>query len=112
MKVNRYKQVMYTVVFVTTSGKKEAQRIARALIKEKLAACVNIIDRVESLFWWKGKVDRSREALLIIKTKKALASRLIKKIKALHSYKVPEIIGLPVVFGNKAYLEWIDESVR
>lgn len=102
---------MHTVVFVTASGKKEAQRIARALIKEKLAACVNIIDKVDSLFWWKGKVDRSREALLVIKTKKGLAPRLIKKIRALHSYNVPEIIGLPIVFGNKAYLGWIDESV-
>ena len=103
---------MYTVIFITTANKKEAGRIARHLIKNRLAACVNIIDNIKSIFWWKGKIDKAREVLLIIKTKKRLIDKLIKKVKALHSYEVPEIIVLPIIAGNKKYLEWIDESTR
>ncbi len=101
---------MYTVVFVTASGRKEAQKIARGLLKEKLAACVNIVDGVDSFFWWQGKVDKAREALLVIKTKKGLLRRLIKTVVSLHSYEAPEVIALPIIAGNKKYLDWIDES--
>ena len=100
---------MYIVVFSTVSNKKEAELIAQGLIKDKLAACVNIIENVYSLFWWKGKIDSAKEVLLVIKTRKALAAKLIKKIKSLHSYEVPEIIALPIVSGNKEYLEWISK---
>ncbi len=103
---------MYIVILITASSKKEAQRIARALLEDKLAACINIIDKIDSLFWWQGKIDESKEVLLIIKTKKALISKLIKKVKSLHSYKVPEIIALPIVAGEKKYLGWLDESLR
>ena len=103
---------MYIVVFVTASGRKEAERIANALIKDRLAACVNIIENVRSLFWWKGKVDSAKEAILVIKTKRALFNRLAKKVKSLHSYDVPEIIAMPVITGDKKYLEWIDGSTR
>lgn len=98
------------MIFVTTSNKKEANRIAKSLIAKKLAACVNIIDKIESIFWWQGKTDKAREALLIIKTKRKLINKLIKKVKELHSYDVPEIIALPIIAGNKAYLDWIHES--
>jgi periplasmic divalent cation tolerance protein len=81
-------------------------------MKNKLAACVNIIDNIKSIFWWQGKIDKAKEVLLIIKTKKKLIDKLIKKVKSLHSYAVPEIIALPIIAGNKKYLEWIDESVR
>lgn len=103
---------MYIVVFSTVSNRKEAERIAKGLIKDKLAACVNIVDNVHSLFWWQGKIDSAKEALLVIKTRKALKDKLIMKIKSLHSYEVPEIIALPIVAGNKKYLEWINESTR
>jgi len=103
---------MYIVIFITTSNKKEAERIARYLLKYKLAACVNIIDNIKSLFWWKSKIDIATEALLLIKTKKKLLDKLIKKVRLLHSYEVPEIIALPIVAGNKKYLEWISASTR
>ncbi|MFH0913040.1 MAG: divalent-cation tolerance protein CutA [Candidatus Omnitrophota bacterium] len=103
---------MYVVVFVTASHKKEADNIARALIKTKLAACVNIIESVHSLFWWQGKVDSAKEVLLVIKTRKALMPKLIKKVKSLHSYDVPEIIALPIVAGNKEYLKWLNDSTK
>lgn len=103
---------MYIVMFITASNKKEAGHIAKEIIKHRLAACVNIIGNVDSLFWWEGKVDSAKEVLLIVKTKRTLVNKLIKNVKSLHSYKVPEIIALPIIAGNKAYLEWIDESTR
>mgnify|MGYP001566034037 FL=1 len=101
---------MHIVVFVTAGSEKEAKKLALGLLKEKLAACVNIIDGVRSHFWWQGKIDKAKEALLIIKTRKALFNKLLKKVKSLHSYAVPEILALPVISGNKKYLDWIDDS--
>jgi periplasmic divalent cation tolerance protein len=101
---------MYIVVFVTASGKKEAQKIADGIVGEKLAACVTIVESVASVYWWQGKIEKSKESLLIIKTKKSLAGKLIKKVKSLHSYTVPEVIALPVIAGNKDYLDWIHGS--
>ncbi|MFC1703250.1 divalent-cation tolerance protein CutA [Candidatus Omnitrophota bacterium] len=103
---------MKIVVFVTAANIAQAKKIAQALIKEKLAACVNIVNPVQSLFWWDNKVDSAKEALLVIKTKKSLFKRLITKVRSLHSYDVPEIIALPIVAGYKPYLDWIDGSVR
>jgi len=103
---------MYIVVLVTAANKKEAQKIACALIKQKLAACVNIIAKVESLFFWESKIDRAKESLLIIKSKKDKLTRVIKLVRSLHSYKVPEIIAIPVISGDKQYLRWIDASLR
>ncbi len=103
---------MYVVVLVTAGNKKEADAIARELIKKKLAACVNIIDNLVSIFWWQAKIDTAKEALLVIKSKKSLLPKVIKLIKSKHSYEIPEIIALPIVAGNPAYLKWIDDSVR
>jgi len=103
---------MYVVIFVTASSKKEARTIASALIKRKLAACVNIINGIESLFWWQGKVESAKENLLIIKSKTTKLLAIIKAVKAHHSYEVPEIIALPIKGGFTPYLRWIDASVR
>lgn len=103
---------MFIIVFITCANKAQAQKIAQALIKDKLAACVNLVNPINSLFWWQGKVDSSKETLLIIKTKKKLFGRLEKLVSGLHSYDVPEIIALPIVNGSKKYLSWINESTR
>lgn len=103
---------MNLVIFVTAANMKEAEKIASALIKEKLAACVNIIQNVRSLFWWQGKADSAREVLLIVKSRRALMAKLIKKVKSLHSYEVPEIIGLPVICGDKKYLKWLNDCTK
>jgi periplasmic divalent cation tolerance protein len=103
---------MYIVVFITCAHKKEARAIARALVKDKLAACVNIIDKIESLFWWQGKLESSKEILLMVKSKKQKFNKIVKLVKSLHSYQVPEIIALPIVTGFRPYLKWIDESLR
>jgi len=103
---------MHIVVLVTAKDKEEAGAIADGLIAERLAACVNIIDNVQSRFRWEGKADQSREALLIIKTEERLFEPLAAKVKELHSYDVPEIIALPIVKGSADYLQWITDSVK
>jgi len=103
---------MYIVVLVTTSSKKEANRIAQALLKNKLAACVNIVERIKSLFWWQTKIDCASETLLIIKSRKSKLKQIIRRVKSLHSYDTPEIIALPIIGGEKKYLRWVDESIR
>jgi periplasmic divalent cation tolerance protein len=102
---------MHVVILVTAGSAKEAQRIAANLIKNKLAACVNIISGIQSVFWWKGKADKAKESLLMIKSKRFLLPRIIKAVRAVHSYEVPEIIALPIVGGERKYLRWIDDSV-
>jgi len=103
---------MYAVVLVTAKDKKEAQKIAVSLIKQKLAACVNVIDKVDSVFFWAGKIDQVKESLLVIKSKKEKLPQIIKLVRSLHSYEVPEIIAIPIIAGDKSYLRWIDVALR
>jgi periplasmic divalent cation tolerance protein len=103
---------MYIVIFVTCVSSAQAKKIASALVSKKLAACVNIVPAVRSLFWWQGKVDKAAEVLLIIKSRRSAFPRIARLVRSLHSYTVPEVIAMPIVAGNKEYLEWIDESVR
>ncbi|TRZ94913.1 divalent-cation tolerance protein CutA [bacterium] len=100
------------VVLVTCASLKEAKYIAEGLIKNKLAACVNILEKVESIFRWQAKVETAGEVLLMIKSKKSILPKLIKLVKSRHSYKVPEIIAIPIIAGEKNYLRWLDESLR
>lgn len=102
---------MRIVIFVTAASSKEAEKIANRLIEKKLAACVNIIGNVKSIFWWEGKPNTAKEVLLIIKSRKSKLSAIIKQVKSLHSYTVPEIIALPIILGDKDYLKWLDESL-
>ena len=101
----------WIVVFITVSSFEEGEKIAKALINEKLAACINIIDRLKSVYWWKGEVEESSEALLIVKTRTDLFNKLVDRVKELHSYTVPEIIALPIIMGYKGYMDWLDSSV-
>ena len=100
------------VVYVTASNRKEADRIARALIDEKLAACVTIVPEVFSRYRWKGHVENSEELLLLIKTVPRRYKALEKRIRALHSYTVPEILAVPVLEGNSSYLAWMKNSLK
>ena len=103
---------MYVVVLVTAKDKKEAGKISNALIKAKLAACVNIVDKVDSVFFWAGKIDQAKESLLVIKSKKEKLPQIIKLVRSLHKYEVPEIIAIPIIAGDKPYLRWIDAALR
>jgi len=101
------------IVLVTCGSAKEARRIAKAVVEQKLAACVNILDaRVQSIYRWKGRIESAKEVLLVIKTSRRRFAVLEKKIRQLHSYDEPEIIALPIVAGARGYLRWIADSVR
>ncbi|MGB9672308.1 MAG: divalent-cation tolerance protein CutA [Candidatus Norongarragalinales archaeon] len=102
----------HIIVLVTTPNKGEAEKIAQSLLNERLIACANIIGPVHSLFWWQGKIDKAQEHLILMKTRKDLFNKLAEKVKALHSYQVPEIIATPIVEGLKDYLKWLDESLK
>jgi periplasmic divalent cation tolerance protein len=98
------------VVLITASGKDEAKRISDKLLTMKKAACVNIIDRVSSHFLWRGRKDSAKESLLIVKSRSCHLDDIIKIVKKIHSYKVPEIIAIPIKGGNRDYLEWIEDE--
>ena len=102
------KKIDKIIVFITTGSEEEAHRIAESLVKGKKAACVNIVPRVDSLFWWEGKLDSARESLLLVKTKASLFPEVVELVKRTHSYEVPEIIALPIVAGSEDYVKWLD----
>jgi periplasmic divalent cation tolerance protein len=99
------------VGMVTCSSRTEARKVARTILKKKLAACVNIIGGLESHYWWQGKLETARECLLLIKTTRARVSSVASAVKAAHSYEVPEVIFLPVVAGERRYLNWLRSSI-
>lgn len=100
------------VVLVTCGSEEEAAKIANSLVEERLAACVNMISPVRSIYRWEGKIWDEKEWMLIIKTQKKRFEELEKKVKSLHSYSVPEIIALPVVEGFASYLKWLEETTE
>jgi periplasmic divalent cation tolerance protein len=95
------------VVLITTSNRREARRIAEAAVRSKLAACANVVPAVTSIFRWKGRVQKSQETLVIMKTSARQYSALESLIQSKHTYEVPEIIALNVERGLRPYLEWV-----
>lgn len=106
------KRSSFIVIFITTDTEREAERITKELLNEKLVACVNILPKINSHFWWKGKIDSVDEVLLTAKTQSKFFNDIVKLVKKLHSYEIPEIIALPVIDGNKEYLNWISKSIN
>jgi len=100
------------IVLITASSKEEAVTIGKTLVDEHLAACVNIISEIFSLFFWEGKTQDARETLLIVKSRRTLMEKIVVRVKSLHSYSVPEVIALPIVAGSRDYLDWVTETVR
>jgi len=96
------------VVVLITATEEEAHGLTDLLLRQRKAACVNILSKVHSRYWWQGKIESDNESLLIVKTKASLLDQLISLVKENHSYEVPEIIALPIVGGNQDYLNWID----
>ncbi|MCG2862963.1 MAG: divalent-cation tolerance protein CutA [Vulcanisaeta sp.] len=101
----------YVVIFVTVPNRDLGIELARYLVGNKLAACVNVIDGLRSVYYWEGRVEEDNEALLIIKTRRDRLDDTIKAIRERHPYKVPEVIALPIIGGLREYLGWIDEVV-
>jgi len=102
----------FIVVIMTVANREEAINIVRQLLREKLIACANIVGSVNSLYWWKGKIEESREFLVLMKTRENLFEKLAQKVKELHSYEVPEVIALPLVKGLPAYLSWLNACLK
>src|ERR687891_550854 len=95
------------MLYITASSRDEAKKIGRTLVEERLAACANVIDGMESVYWWQGKLTEDREVVLIAKTRADLVPALSERVKQLHSYTVPCVVALPILAGNPAYLEWL-----
>ena len=102
----------FVVIFVTASSADEAKNISLTLVEERLAACANIAPNINSVYWWNGKIENAGEQLIIIKSVAARLDAVIARVKSLHSYKVPEIVALPVIGVNSDYLKWIENSVN
>ena len=99
------------IVFVTCESKEQAENIAQSLVSERLAACVNVVAGVRSCYVWEGKLTWSDEVLLLIKTTRSRFDQVQGRVKALHSYSVPEIVGVPIEDASQQYIDWIDTSV-
>lgn len=102
----------YIVVYCTVPNRKEGRQIAKVLVEKQAAACVNIIDKVESIFSWDGELCHEKELLLIIKTKKSLFDYVRKIIQELHSYTVPEVIAVPIALADETYLKWVAHETK
>ena len=98
------------IVFVTTPNNDDAAKIAEALVSERLAACVNIVAAVESIYLWEGKVTRDSEARMIIKTSDQRFDELEQRVRQLHSYSTPEVVALRIERGSEQYLNWLRDS--
>jgi periplasmic divalent cation tolerance protein len=101
----------FIVIYVTVGAAEEAGRIARALVEERLAACVNQVPALRSTYRWQGQVEQSNEELLIIKTRRDLLASVEKRVRELHSYDLPELIALPIIEGSLEYLQWLDDQL-
>lgn len=100
------------VILVTAPDEAVAERITRALVEERLAACGNIVPRIRSIYRWDGAIQQDDEVLIILKTERARAESLRERVVALHPYDVPEVLVLPIVGGHAPYLEWVARSTR
>jgi periplasmic divalent cation tolerance protein len=100
------------IVLITASSANEAEKIGTALVDEHLAACVNMVPEIRSLFFWEGKTRDEHETLLICKSRQQLLDKLIQRVKELHSYTVPEILALPIIGGSSDYIAWMLEATR
>lgn len=98
------------VVLITAPNREEAIRLADMLVGAHLAACVQILPEMESVYRWKGKIEREPEILLLVKTTRARFEEIDREVRALHSYETPEIVALPIVAGSKAYLDWLEDN--
>ncbi|MEM1662735.1 MAG: divalent-cation tolerance protein CutA [Pyrobaculum sp.] len=102
---------MYIVVFITTPDLDAAKKISRHLLERRVASCINMAP-VKSMYWWEGKIEEAEEVLLIIKTTIDKLNELVKEVKSIHPYQLPEIVALPIVGGLRDYLSWVDRETH
>ncbi len=102
---------MYSIIYITTSGVSESNEIAKVLLQERLAACVNIVPSITSMYLWKGAIEEDNESLMIVKTKSELFEKIIIRVKEIHSYEIPCILKINVEMGSQSYLDWINSEL-
>ena len=102
----------FAIILTTASGEEEGRSIANALVEKQLAACVNIIPKISSVYRWKGQIQSETEVLLLIKTTKDLEAEVYREVQKEHSYDTPELITLPIINGSEKYLDWMTNAVR
>ena len=103
---------VYLQVFTTIDRAADAERISKQLVKERLAACVQVLGPITSTYWWEGKMEQSQEFLILAKTKRHLYGKVEALIIENHPYDVPEVVAVPITLGSEKYLRWIDEEVQ
>ena len=102
---------MFYLAMITASNQEEAETITKALLKKKLIACSNIVPAIQSMYWWKGKIEKETEVLLMVKTHSQVWDDLVKEVKRHHSYDVPEIIATPIETMNQDYRDWLSKEL-
>ena len=100
----------FIVILITASSMEEGEKIAGSLVENRMVACVNVVPSVKSFFFWEGKPAQESEVLLIAKSRRSFLDKIVEHVKKIHSYKVPEIIALPVIGGSEEYLKWVEAS--
>jgi len=99
-------------IYMTAGTMEGAVAIGKELVRERLAACVNILGNMTSMYWWEGEIQDDKEVVLIAKTKESLVPELIERVKSMHSYSVPCIVSLPILDGNRPFLDWVVQETR
>ncbi|MDA9101113.1 divalent-cation tolerance protein CutA [Omnitrophica bacterium] len=102
----------FLLVLSTAPNRREARKLAQLLVRQRLVACVNLIDKAESIYWWQSKIQSSREVLLLMKTRQSCYKELEKTLKKHHSYDVPEVVAIPLAAGSSDYLKWLAAETR
>lgn len=102
----------FAIILTTASGEEEGRSIANTLVEKQLAACVNIIPKISSVYRWEGQIQSETEVLLLIKTTKDLEAEVYREVQKEHSYDTPELITLPIINGSEKYLDWMTNAVR
>ena len=98
------------VFYITAGSAEEGNKVGKGLVEAKLAACVNLVEGVQSTYLWQGAINTDKEVLLVVKSRLSLLSKIEAKVKELHSYDVPELIAMPIVGGSEVYIKWVLDS--
>ncbi|KZX16490.1 divalent-cation tolerance protein CutA [Methanobrevibacter cuticularis] len=103
---------MIALIYITTSNEEEALKIGSKMVKERLAACCNVIKDMKSIYWWENKIANDNESILLLKTLDKNVDKIIQKVEEIHSYENPCILALPIIKSSDSYLKWIEEEIE